>query len=86
MSSPHTDTDQRPHDKWLERSLVSPRPSLIYERSDGEKDASERLIQEKAKTERWNREISRFFFAMRLLAAAVPLSLLLGIVIGRELA
>jgi hypothetical protein len=82
MSSPHTDPTHRHTEKWLEKSLVAPSPSLIYERSDGEKAASEKLIYEKAKTERWNRQISRAFFTIRLLIATVPVSFLAGVGMG----
>jgi hypothetical protein len=87
MNSLPTDPFDRRHtDKWLEKSLGAPSPSLIYERSDGEKAASERLIREKAKTERWNREISRFLFALRLLVVSLPLAVFLGALLGYWLA
>jgi hypothetical protein len=86
MSSPHTDPTHRQTEKWLEKSLVAPSPSLIYERSDGEKAASEQLIQEKAKSEWWSREITRALFALRVAAIVGPIALIAGIVIGVSLA
>jgi hypothetical protein len=85
MSSPHTDPTHRHTEKWLEKSLVAPSPSLIYERSDGEKAASEELIHEKAKTEWWSREITRALFAFKLALVICPLSLITGMGIGLAL-
>jgi hypothetical protein len=69
-------------DKWLTKSLVAPGPSFIYERSDGEKAASEELIHQKARTEWWSREITRALFALRVAAVLCPVSILAGIGIG----
>lgn len=85
MSSPRADTDHRQRDKWLTKSLVAPGPSLIYERSDGEKAASEELIHQKARTEWWSREITRALFALRVAAVLCPVAVLTGIGIGLAL-
>lgn len=82
MNHRSSDPARRHEDKWLEKSLVAPSPPLLYERSDGEKAASERLIREKAKTERWNRGISRALFGLRLFLGAVPVTFLLGTAFG----
>lgn len=85
MSHHPSDPLYRRDDKWLEKSLVAPSPSLLYERSDGEKAASEQLIHEKAVSERWNRGISKVLFSLRLLIIVIPLALAAGIMIGLSL-
>jgi hypothetical protein len=67
---------------WLEKSLVSPSVPVFYERSDGEKMASQYLIQEKAKSEQWSRAISKTLFALKLAAFLIPLSFLAGVAVS----
>jgi hypothetical protein len=55
---------------WLDRSIQHP---VYIDRSDGEKAAEERFIFEKAKTERWNRWISRVWYSLKL---GIPVAIL----------
>jgi hypothetical protein len=80
--SPRKPDPIRPDDKWLEKSLVSPSVPLLYERSDDEKWAGAELIHEKAKTEWWNREITRLLFTVRVVLVVAPLSFGLGVLVG----
>lgn len=82
MNSQHSKIAPRLEDKWLEKSLVAPSHPLLYERSDGEKAASEDLIREKAKTEWWNREITRLLYTLKILVFSVPVSFVTGVWIG----
>ena len=86
MISRRSDIPLRLEDKWLEKSLVAPSSLLHYERSDGEMAASERLIREKAKTERWNRSITKFFFGVRIVVMSVPFAFVAGVGLGLWLA
>jgi|GEM_PF-5852906 len=75
MIPPPLSQRHEPLDTWLERSLQHP---VYFDRSPGEKAAEARLIREKAKTEWWNRSLSKFLFAT---GVAVP-SLIMGAVFG----
>lgn len=64
---------------WLERSIERP---VFIDRSAGEKAAEENLINERAKTERWNRGISKMIFALQVGLPVAVAFLLLGVWIG----
>lgn len=80
--SPRKPDPIRSDDKWLEKSLVSPSVPLLYERSDDEKWAGAELIHEKAKTEWWNREVTRVFFTIRVILIVAPISFGIGVIVG----
>ena len=75
MPSRPPPSDDGAFNSWLERSIQRP---VYIDRSDGEKRAEEELIHERAKTERWNRWVSRAWFTLKI---GVPL-LLLGFFLG----
>ena len=64
---------------WLERSIEHP---VFIDRSEGEKAAEERLIYEKAKTEWWNRSLSKFWFTLQVAVPTALFFLLIGMWIG----
>lgn len=64
---------------WLERSIEHP---VFIDRSEGEKAAEEQLIYEKAKTEWWNRSLSKFWFTLQVAVPVALLFLLIGMWVG----
>jgi hypothetical protein len=76
MSSPRSPRPgDDPFGSWLERSIERP---VFIDRSEGEKAAEQLFIHEKAKTERWNRSISKALFALQVGLPATLLGFLLG--------
>lgn len=64
---------------WLEKSIQRP---VYIDRSDGEKRAEEQLIHEKARTEYWNRWITKVWFAAMVGVPAAVLGFSAGLVTG----
>jgi len=76
--SPQTPKDAE-FSGWLDGSLKRP---VFIDRSEGEKLANEKLIYEQAKTEKWNRWLTKVWFA----SGTAAIGLMVGILIGLGLA
>jgi hypothetical protein len=79
MTSPPSPRRDDEFGSWLEQSIQRP---VYIDRSDSEKAAEARLIREKAKTEWWNRSLSKALFALGIGIPVAVVCLLLGIWVG----